>query len=209
LLHQRLSRMQAEDAGAIATLDLLHHAVWLLDGHGRVILTNRAGRELDAQRDGIWIGLDDKPSAALPEERHALDRSIARAIAAGAGRSMALDGMVAIRRRRQEHPLQALVYPLGSDVLLRGAAAALFIFDPARPPLIDSHALQVLYQLTRAEAQLAVALARGMNLQEYGAAQQISANTVRTHLRRVLTKTGTHQQSQLVSLVGRLATMTG
>ena len=61
--------------------------------------------------------------------------------------------------------------------------------------------------ITPAEARLATEIARGLSVNEYCAQHGISANTARTHLRRALSKTDTHRQAQLVSLVDRLSAM--
>ena len=201
LLHQRLTRLHAERSGALAALELLPTAVWLLDARGRLLFANRAGRELDGQRDGIWLDRDGRPLAADPGQQQALQRVLAAMIAAGMGLGVQSDSALRITRRRQPAPLQVMVYPLGRDALLQGSAAAMFIFDPARSTLPDIDALRLLYGLTRTEAQLTVALARGDSLDDYCQTNGVTANTARTHLKHVLAKTGTRRQAQLVSLV--------
>jgi DNA-binding CsgD family transcriptional regulator len=206
LLHRRLTRLHAERSGGLAALDLLPTAVWLLDASGRLLFANLAGRVLDARRDGLWIERDGRPAAADPSERHALQRCIAATIAAGKGRGIASDCALRLRRHRQAEPLQVMLYPLGRDALLCGSAAAMFIFDPVKSPVPDTDALRMFYGLTSAEARLACALARDETVEEYGATQRLTANTVRTHLKRALSKAGTHRQSQLVGLMARLPT---
>jgi len=61
--------------------------------------------------------------------------------------------------------------------------------------------LRLLYTLTRAEARLAVLLARGSSLQAAAKQQGVAINTVRTHLQRIYDKTGAHRQSELVRLL--------
>lgn len=204
LLHQRLTRLRAERSGGLAALELLPTAVWLLDADGRLLFANRAGRELDACHDGIWIERDGRPTASDPGTREALQRCIAATIAAGSGLGLASDSALRIRRHRQAEPLHVMLYPLGRDALLAGSAAAVFIVDPAQLPVPDADLLRTFYALTPAEARLACALARGVSVEEYGAVHRVTANTVRTHLKRALAKTGTHRQSQLVSLVAKL-----
>lgn len=104
----------------------------------------------------------------------------------------------------QSEPLQVMLYPLGRDAVLCGSAAAMFIVDPAKSPVPDNDLLGLFYGLTPAEARLAGALAQGATVEEYGAMHRLTANTVRTHLKRALSKTGTHRQSQLVRLVANL-----
>lgn len=58
-----------------------------------------------------------------------------------------------------------------------------------------------LYGLTNAEARLACALSQGEALGELSRRWDISRETLRTHLKRVLGKTGTSRQSELVRLL--------
>ena len=63
-------------------------------------------------------------------------------------------------------------------------------------PNIDR--LQALFNLTLTEARLVTSLVRGQSLDDYAKQSSVSINTVRTHLRRVFDKTGTHRQTELV-----------
>lgn len=80
-------------------------------------------------------------------------------------------------------------------------AVALFVSNLADAGLVSHDILIRLYGLTAAEARLACALARGHDLGELSAEWAISRETLRTHLKRVLGKTGTHRQSELVRLL--------
>lgn len=207
LLQQRLVRLQAERSGALAALELLPTAVWLLDSAGNVLFANQAGRELDARRDGVWIGRDGQPDAADPAERHALRRIVVATIAAARGTGIDSDCALRVRRKRDNSPLHVMVYPLAVNTLPNGAAAAMFIFDPARAEIADATVLQSLYGLTPAEARLSTEIARGLSVHEYCAVHGISENTARSHLKHALAKTATNRQAQLVSLVHRLSAM--
>lgn len=81
--------------------------------------------------------------------------------------------------------------------------AAVHVIDPGAVHEIDSERLVASLGLTRAEARLAAALARGLSLQEAAEGAFVSMNTIRTHLRRALEKTGCHRQAELVALVLR------
>lgn len=204
LLHLRLTRLDLERSGALAALDLLPTAVWLLDARGRVVLANRAGHELDAGRDGLWLSEDGSPTTADPRTQQALHEIVAETIAAGAQRSARCAGGLRVPRQRCPASLQVTVYPLPGDALKPGSAAAMFIVDPARAAAPDEKALRSFYGFTRTESQLAAALSRGGSLDDYCRANAVSANTARTHLKSILAKTGTHRQAQLVSLLANM-----
>jgi DNA-binding CsgD family transcriptional regulator len=207
LLHQRLTRLRGECSAGLAVLDLLPTPVWLLGGDGRLLFANQAGRELDALHDGLWVHADGHPTATDSRDRQALDRCIASTIASGRGRSLASRGALSIHRHRRSGHLQVLLYPLCRDTILAGSAAAMFILEPDTSLVPDVDLLRTFYGLTPAEARLTCELARGETVESYSEHHQLSANTVRTHLKRALSKTGTHQQSQLVSVVAKLGSI--
>ncbi|MGE0484399.1 MAG: helix-turn-helix transcriptional regulator [Gammaproteobacteria bacterium] len=61
--------------------------------------------------------------------------------------------------------------------------------------------LQDTFGLTTAELRLARALVEGLPLAGYAASQQRSINTVRSQLRNLFRKTGTHRQGELIALL--------
>ena len=83
----------------------------------------------------------------------------------------------------------------------RGAALALFLSLPGADAQLDPDAIRDLFQLTRMEANLAVALASGGSLVEAADRLGIAHNTARAHLRAIFAKTGVRRQSQLVHLL--------
>src|SRR5690348_11800972 len=86
-------------------------------------------------------------------------------------------------------------------------AAIVFIRDAEQStPSIE--ALRGLFGLTAAEAGVALAIAKGRSLDAIAASHRVSLNTARTHLKNILSKTGTRRQAELVALLLRsVATM--
>jgi DNA-binding CsgD family transcriptional regulator len=72
--------------------------------------------------------------------------------------------------------------------------------DAPRVNVVD---IQRAAGLTRAEARVAARLARGSTLTEIATDLGVAHETVRTHLKRALAKTGTHRQAELVAWVLR------
>ncbi|BAQ16725.1 helix-turn-helix transcriptional regulator [Methyloceanibacter caenitepidi] len=71
-------------------------------------------------------------------------------------------------------------------------------------PRPDQSLLSKLFGLTAAEARLASMLATGMSTDQAAAELDIARETVRSHLKPIFAKTGTHRQSQLVALLANL-----
>ncbi|HKJ88937.1 MAG TPA: helix-turn-helix transcriptional regulator [Gammaproteobacteria bacterium] len=81
------------------------------------------------------------------------------------------------------------------------ATVAVFVSNLADAGLLNHEILVALYGLTPTEGRLACALARGRDLAELSGEWEISRETLRTHLKRVLGKTGTSRQAELVRLL--------
>ena len=83
--------------------------------------------------------------------------------------------------------------------------AALILTPVSGPQAAPAELLQSLFDLTPAESRLARGLAEGEPIDAIAKRARISRNTARSHLQRVLSKTGCRRQAELVSLLGGLS----
>ena len=82
------------------------------------------------------------------------------------------------------------------------------IHDPTARPELDPFVVAASFDLTPAEARVAVALARGASVADIAARHAVSTHTVRSQVKSVLFKTGTGRQAELVSLLAALPRLT-
>lgn len=178
-------------AALAAVLDALPQPLLLVDARAVIRHLNRAGADL-LRRGHVLRARNQLLIAADNGETHALQRAIAR-VAAGRERHVLLaltpasrDADVAVRLWRVATPALPFV------ALSTGASVT---------ECLDLGAVRQLYGLTAAEARVAALVAAGRPLSEIAAELQIGRSTVRTHLQRVLAKTGAGRQSALASLL--------
>lgn len=91
-----------------------------------------------------------------------------------------------------------------------GQSFALLLMTPIsgeRTPSLDL--MRSLFDLTPAEARVAQGIAAGKTLEDLAAAGDVSINTVRNQLRRVLEKTGCTRQAELAALLSSVAVGVG
>ena len=81
------------------------------------------------------------------------------------------------------------------------ATVALFVSNLADAGLLNHEILMSLWDLTPSEARLAGALSQGHDLASLSEQWGTSRETLRTHLKRVLGKTGTSRQAELIRLL--------
>jgi DNA-binding CsgD family transcriptional regulator len=86
--------------------------------------------------------------------------------------------------------------------LFTGAGAFLYVTSVASRPGPEVKLLELLFDLTPAEARIAGLITEGHSVHLIARQQQITPNTVRRHLKAVFAKTGVHRQAELVSLLG-------
>src|SRR5205814_627159 len=101
-------------------------------------------------------------------------------------------------QRPQRLPVTVLVTPLRPSWDRTGTcppAAMVFIRDPEQGAPAQN-TLRELFGLTPAEAAITAALVEGHGLGEIAARFHVGLGTVRSHLKIILSKTGTHRQAQ-------------
>lgn len=81
------------------------------------------------------------------------------------------------------------------------AAAILYLCDPTIALDVSQSSLRKLFGLTRAEAALAELMALGHSLERAADQLCVSIHTARTHLKRILLKTDTGRQGELLRLL--------
>src|SRR5262249_402629 len=117
-----------------------------------------------------------------------------------------------VRDTRANAMMVAHVIPIrlsARDVFLR--CAAILTLTPVTPPQAPPvELIQSLFDLTPAEARVARSLATGKTVEEIASERTISVNTVRTHVRGVLEKTGCNRQAEVIAiLTGAIAPHSG
>src|SRR6201999_995374 len=108
--------------------------------------------------------------------------------------------------RHADSAMVAHVVPIrGSarDIFSR-CAAMLMLTPVTRPEAPPVELIRSLFDLPPAEARVARGLAGGQTVKGMAADSGTSANTVRTHVNAVLTKTGYSRQSDVVALLNGL-----
>ncbi len=192
---RRLGFADAASRAGLLALEAAGLAVILLGAGNRVLLCNGAAERLLRSADGLASRGGELWGSTGPATR-LLRVALARGFARVAG-------TVRLPRPSGASPLVAVAMPLhGTDGWEEGVPprVALLVGDPlARGP--SPGQLARLFGLTDAEAELAGELLAGRDLREVAARRRRSINTVRNHLARLMSKTDTTRQAELVGLL--------
>lgn len=192
------ARLQQERArSATNVLEMVGLPACVLNGAGKAIAMNAGCEALlpHTIRDGRVFALAHPTAQRLFEEARAnlhfaLDqtpRSIP--VTGGEDRPPMVVHLLPVERAARD---------------LFGALSAIVVFTPlaaGKPPSNDI--LAGLFDLTAAEARIAAEIAKLRNITEVASVLKLSRETVRTQLRAVFSKTGTHRQTDLAVLLAQ------
>lgn len=175
----------------------------LLNGSQQIVAMNRGARLLIESHRGLAVR-QDRLVVMIPEVARRLSALIQNSLPGCSGDPMCGGGFVKLPRK-EWMPLVISVTPFrnhrhGGPWNDRQTVALLF-YDPERRLFPSEQILLELYGLTRAEARVAALLAAGCRIEDMTRKLEVSDNTVKCHLKAIFAKTGTHRQSEVVSLL--------
>ena len=200
-LHSRFRGLRTREHAYRSALDRLEQPVFLVSRQGTVLFANEYARQVDAS--GCCLQRrQGKPIAIHPPDDPLLQSTLARAAAGEtAGGSLTLPLHDRAGRISALLTVCPTPPPVFADLSQGDVAVAIFV-RPLQSKQVPED-VQAAFGLTPAEFRLARTLADGCTLDEASARLGISKNTVRTQLRGLFEKTGTHRQSELVALLHR------
>ncbi|MCB1844196.1 MAG: hypothetical protein KDI09_14645 [Halioglobus sp.] len=205
-IKQRIGQLSIDRDIGWELLNQLNYGAVVIDRQAKIVRANPAAEAITRAEDGLSI-VRGRLHAANSGARQALRTAINRAIAAyTAVHTFSSRENVPIPRRSGKRPYQVEIMPLRHPQQLYVAAmpaALVFIHDAHRGHRLEVNSVMQMYGLTETEAQVATQLAAGKSPEEIASAQAHSLATTRTLIKRVLFKTDTHRQSELVSLLLR------
>lgn len=191
----QLRQAKRESEALSEVLDRMWEAVAMISRNGKVVYANRAATRIFREAVGVSLSQDGRLLAATSDARATVAKALNHCVA---------PPPVAVPRLEQP-PLVLSLQPLSPALQgTFGAVALLFINDPASKPTDRTAALRSAYGLTKTEARLVQDLSEGMSLKMIADVHQITYETVRTHLRRILSKTGAKRQAELVRITHAL-----
>lgn len=197
-IHHRLRLSDLRSNASSEALDRVHVGILIVDPSGLAEPINAAARKILSEGD-LCLARGSLTASKASEQR-ALRTLIADAISP-ADTIRPKGGMILITRKSLRHPLEVLVTPLRCGYGIFGElrrAALVLVVDPEREPSLSEDLLRRTWDLSRAETRVATLLASGKDIREIADELQISLNTARSHLKRVLSKTGSRRQAEVV-----------
>lgn len=181
----------------LATLNRLPTGVVVVDGDANILFMNSLGTEYLASGDGLTMSPAGLCRTNRQSETAELHRLVKSAVTAG---SEAMAHALAVTREESDRPLSVVIAPLPAEHS-NGRVAVLLINAPERQTLPSVETVAKLFDLTDAEARLALALSEGQRIEDASETLGITVNSARTYLKRIFSKTDVTRQAELVRLI--------
>jgi DNA-binding CsgD family transcriptional regulator len=181
----------------LAALERMRCGGIIIDRFGAPVrLNDTAARLLMAQANATREQLKDPACARRIVQQLLKDTKCAL--------SSSEESWVAIHRDGKR-PLILHSVPLDNSSAQADPPSVLILIDLDIAPKLETKALQRLFELSSAEARIAVQIAAGKALSEIAAGERISVDAARTLLAAIFAKTNTRRQGELIALLARVA----
>ena len=187
----------------MTALDRFHIGVFVHSSSGHIILRNREADRILDLKDGLSIDRSGQLQPAREGERTRLRDAILKAVATAGSEGNQAETVVPISRVSEGDPFLAEVTPFRDSgiELDRGFKGAIvFVIDPMHSAVVSTEGMREIYNLTEAESEVCRLIAEGRGTEDIADLRNVTTETARTYVKRILGKTGTKNRVQLVRL---------
>lgn len=202
-LYSRLKRFETEKLILQETLDRLTIGTFILDGSGKIIDMNSAGRNIVRSDDGIRI-VRERLVLSRSADSDRLAKTIKVALAwQETGRDESFVDALRATRKDGSH-LGILVRSVESGDGFRSAVSPsiiVYVCDSTQQTMPTERLVAQLFGLSASEAELATLLASGFTLVQAAEKLNVTENTIRSYAKRTFGKIGVSRQADLVRLM--------
>jgi DNA-binding CsgD family transcriptional regulator len=198
-LHHTFEALNERSILLETMLSHLPAAAFLLDRTGLVVSINPVGESI--LQSGNCIALSRGRLCLLDSAKNTRFEAIL-AKATGFGEVSCVPGAMTVSRgAEQELQLLALPFLREGTVESHSARVLVFLHDPSTRPRPRAELMKAIYALTPTEGRMADLLIEGHEIRQVANLMRITLETARFHLKRVMAKTGTRRQVELMRLM--------
>ena len=205
-LYTTNSRRNLERTAALSTMEWFGIGIAIVGEDGTVRYLNEEARHIFALDDGLCTS-GNRIHCADPKAERQLDAQIRKAIDGFASEDQAGDRPLRVERKSglAAFALFVIRSPQLGSAPTEGADqpvfASVLISDPERPVMLPPLALRKLYGITPAEARVLEGIISGSTVTELAQRLEVTAYTIRAHLKHIYKITRTKNQADLIRRV--------
>lgn len=195
-MRQMLDRKNDQLQSVGEMLSATGQAVVMLDSTMRIISASQAAMTIIACGDGITLR-----GGELSFPDRAMKAALREAVAATIDRRPLAQSAFLCARPSHAAPYRLMLLPCQHE----GRSACILLIDDSEDES-ELHWTWITqcYRLTPSERFVAMQLVGGLSADDIAERRKVSIETVRSHIRSLLSKTGTRRQSAMTALLARL-----
>lgn len=190
-------------------IDHLPLAVLVVHANGTIATCNSAAQTILRKADGLMLS-GPSLASSRPSETKSLHERIAAVAAGRMGAENSAYTILTVSRPSGLAPFILLLTSLRDAVGTEqvGEPMALILVGDLEWPIPDhARQLRLAFDLTEAEAEVAMALMEGAEPKEIARQRGVQVSTIRTQIKMIFAKTGATRQSDPVKLIARLPSL--
>jgi DNA-binding CsgD family transcriptional regulator len=209
-LSHRIDIAEADGSMGTQVMEEMRRGVVVLNARKEVVFMNRHAEALCCRARGVTATKQPSGHRTLKAISAAEDPALQRAVDAALGSDSTTRACLSssdVVRVGGSPPSKPLLIRVAQLPPASGGErrAVLFIDDLVVKKLCDERLLTALFDLTKAELRIAIALLAGERPRDIATRFSVSEDTVRTQLRAIYAKTETGGLAPLLALLTRLA----
>lgn len=189
---ERMDQVWQEHGALLGLVDMACVGMFIFDPEAHLVFSNRFGERILATGDELKLG-GGKLSATRADNVVRIGQLFTRMASA----PLWTVGTTRIERS----PASPYILMLTRCMLGRNEALVAFLSDIDQRAAVASEMLRELYGLGRAEAEIAGAMARGMDLEAIAEQRRTSVGTVRNQVKAIAAKMDCTRQSDIIRRV--------
>ena len=194
--------LKSRFGGVLSVLDRFHMGIFVLSPNGSVVVKNSEAERILEAGDGLSLSRDGRLQPGNDDERSELKNIITRAISTACAEDNRAEQLMVIERSSNNDPYLVEVSPIRDhgEIETEFKGCIVFVIDPGKTDVVSTEGMQALYQLTGAESEICRLIAEGLETDDMADSKNITNETVRSHIKKIMQKTGVNNRSQLVRL---------
>ncbi len=188
--------------GVLSALDRFHIGIFVLSPSGAVVVKNAEAERILGAGDGISLSREGKMLPADDSKRAELTDAIGKAVHTAQAENNRAETTLTLKRQSGEDPYLVEVAPIRDDGEIESQfnGCLVFVIDPAKTDVVSTEGMKVLYGLSASESEICKLVAEGFETDEMAETRNITRETVRSYIKKILQKTGVNNRVQLVRL---------
>jgi DNA-binding CsgD family transcriptional regulator len=183
-------------------LDYYQVGTILVSQEANILLENNEARRILEDRDGLERSLDGKLNITTAATS-SLSGMIRNCAMTARGEGMDSEKLLTVMRKSGKDDYILTIAPMRDpenalDAHFRGAIV--YVVDPARISVISTRGMAEIYGLTAAEDEVCRLLVEGLDTSEIVERRDVSTETVRSQIKRIMQKTRVQNRASLIRL---------